>query len=886
MHDQWPLVGRREELSLVEDALRRPEVRGVVLSGEPGVGKTRLAREALRLAGSAGLCGEWGVGTRSSSSIPFGALAHLLPEELLADEGPGPPEPTNVLRAAGEALAARAEGARLVLGIDDAHLLDESSAALLHNLAISESGFLVVAVRSGEPAPDAVVGLWKEGLAERVEIQPLSRAETDQVVEGALGSQVEGSTLHRLFEATRGNPLFLRELVLGGLHDGSLAESGGVWQWSGPFSAGPRLLDVLDDRLGHLEADEREALEVVAEAEDVGAGILEELVERTTVEALERRGLVESWQDGRRTRLRLAHPLYAELVRERTPSLRARAIRSALADAVEDRGTGRREDLLRVAAWRLEAGDPLDPDLALEGSRRAAQAFDHELAERLGRSALDAGAGSEATHALVGALMGQGRFAEADDLLRAMEDEPQPDPVRTKSAVVRASNLFWRTGQGEAAWEVLRGAEEAVSDPGLRDELAATRATFLVFGGSTREGIETGTGVVERAASERAIAQAVPIVWALNAVGRHRDAVELIERIEGPVRRLVGEFPIGPVWLYFNTNLARFLEGFPEQALAGFESHYRRAAEQGSWEQAMVLWALGWIERIRGRAGTARRRLSEATVLLRGVDMLNHRPLCLAETAHVEALLGRPEEAEAALEEAERERLPVLRAGEVHFGLARTWVAAARGETSRAIEEALRTARATGEMGHAVFQSAALHDAARLGAATEVADDLEELAQGADGRMIPACAAHARALAGSDAGALEEASGAFEEIGAMLYAAEAAAAAARIYREEALTGSAMSAAERAQRLAKACEGARTPPLDQLDGSDPLSAREREVATLAASGHTNREIAERLVVSVRTVENHLHAAYLKLGVDGREDLGPILVPERSTDQSPD
>ena len=79
---------------------------------------------------------------------------------------------------------------------------------------------------------------------------------------------------------------------------------------------------------------------------------------------------------------------------------------------------------------------------------------------------------------------------------------------------------------------------------------------------------------------------------------------------------------------------------------------------------------------------------------------------------------------------------------------------------------------------------------------------------------------------------------------------------------------------RARRLLDACEGALTPALSGL-APDPLSPREREVAMLAAGGLTSPEIAERLVLSVRTVENHLQRGYDKLGVANRSELGLVL-----------
>jgi DNA-binding CsgD family transcriptional regulator/tetratricopeptide (TPR) repeat protein len=66
-------------------------------------------------------------------------------------------------------------------------------------------------------------------------------------------------------------------------------------------------------------------------------------------------------------------------------------------------------------------------------------------------------------------------------------------------------------------------------------------------------------------------------------------------------------------------------------------------------------------------------------------------------------------------------------------------------------------------------------------------------------------------------------------------------------------------------------GAR-PRRTALEGPESLTEREREVATLAAEGLSNREIAESLVVTMKTVEWHLRHAFRKLGIDSREKLG--------------
>jgi DNA-binding NarL/FixJ family response regulator len=168
----------------------------------------------------------------------------------------------------------------------------------------------------------------------------------------------------------------------------------------------------------------------------------------------------------------------------------------------------------------------------------------------------------------------------------------------------------------------------------------------------------------------------------------------------------------------------------------------------------------------------------------------------------------------------------------------------------------------------------ALHTAVCFGDRT-VADRLAQLATQVDGPRADAAAAHAAALAADDGAALHAASVKLEQMGALLLAADAAAQAATVHARHNRRGSAHAAATRAHQLAQVCEGARTPALTALAAPLPLTHREREIVTLAAGGLSNREIAQRLVVSVRTVENHLYRASTKLGTTDRAELAALL-----------
>src|SRR5262249_33891905 len=144
---------------------------GVLLAGPAGVGKTRLAMELLDVAAARGWRTAVVRANPSAATIPFGAFAPLLPATARSDAD----GQAHSLRAAAAAVAALAAETTLLLVVDDAHELDEPSAALLQLLAVAPEVFVVGTVRVHEHgmAP-AITALWKDELLERVEVPTLS----------------------------------------------------------------------------------------------------------------------------------------------------------------------------------------------------------------------------------------------------------------------------------------------------------------------------------------------------------------------------------------------------------------------------------------------------------------------------------------------------------------------------------------------------------------------------------------------------------------------------------------------------------------------------------------------------------------------------------------
>ncbi len=872
--EDWPLVGRAGTIDAVSRIIRAGERAGVIMVGHPGVGRTRLARAALAAAVSASPQSRswvpgWVAASRSTASIPLGALAHLLPDLELGDGSTG-----RLLIEARRLLRRVAQGTRLLLAVDDAHLLDETSAVLLSQLAASGEAFLLLTAPTGVPVPDPLFELWKETVIERIDLPELTRGESDRLVVRALGGQVDRAALRQFWTLALGNPLFLRELVDAGLADGSLRRSGEVWRWDGPFPLTSRMVEMVLLRAGTLGGPEQELLRLLAFGQPLGSDVAAALTSPQTVAVVEERGLVTSRRAGARVEVSLAHPMYGEVLRRHSTPLQERAAYRRLLEHAGTQQSHRADDRRRALAWRTALGEPSDTAELLTAAA-AAEENDPQLAERLARAAARSGGPrARLTHGRI--LVHLGRAVEAEQLLAALDAELARNPdgsteLRLNAATLRVRNQYW----GLCDLAGVARTVAAVGEPGAPTSgspaQVALRAFALLLEGRDEEAAEVAGALTGEPDGVGGAGLAGLSTAALAEVrcGRPGRAAALARR----GLDVSGEPDPAGGWLRFELIAVSWFADLQDGGLDAAEKLATRCHQDAltsGHRHRIALYAtfLGIVAARRGRLRTAVRWLYEAAAGVPAARFAFTVPL-VSELAVALAGLGELARAHEVFAEGGVQESVGLLAG--WREPARVWLAGVGGRVTEAERIALDAADDGTSHGHRV---GALHAAVRLGVTGAVTDLLADLTAGREVALAALYSAHGAALAAHDPDGLDDVAERFADLGLLLCAAEAAAQASAAHRVAGHVGSAGGSASRARAWAERCEGAATPALDLLEGSVDLTRREMEIASLAASGLTSKAIAGQLVVSVRTVDNVLRAVYAKLGVSGRGDLAQV------------
>ncbi len=659
--------------------------------------------------------------------------------------------------------------------------------------------------------------------------------------------------------------------MFGALDRGTLALDGGLWRLHGRPPVPRSLTDLIRRRMGSIGDAERQVLELLALGEPL---TLDEVIATASYEALtaaEERGTIAVSGASGRTEVRLAHPLYGQVLREGLPVLRGRGLRLRLADTIQARRPLSPDDALRAARWLTDAGADVPSVLLVDAATAANLAGDPALGAELATRALDAGAGLDATLLLARAHTIRNRFEDAEAVLGAAAHDAPGHPAARKYLAQRVHVLFWGLRRSADALALLDRARAWWSDPASAQHLESWRVglTGLTDGFAGRvESLETMLSDPRMKPSRRRSLEAV-YAYALMSSGRAKEADAVARRVRPTV-------PLRDNWDSYGLFAMRFVGMESGEDWEDLETYMTEVLADGvrvaDHEAAgLAAFTLGSLAVERARYRDAQRWLAEAEAHLERHDNFATVSCIGALRVGIAYFMGDGAGALAALD-----NLRTQVAGKDLLPAQRAHVLRAEGWGARALGDAAGAKRfrddAEGAEDPSV-RSRLLYEAMRAGArAADVAPELVSLTARCDSRLVAARAAHAAARMDRDGEALLGAGALMAKIGADVYALEAAVDAAREFIAQGRMDSARRAANVARRHHHADHGGIFPVIDGLDGvAIELTRREAQIAGLAARGYTNQEIADQLVLSVRTVETYVYRAMTKRGVANRREL---------------
>ncbi|MGZ8815602.1 MAG: LuxR C-terminal-related transcriptional regulator [Mycobacterium sp.] len=859
-----PLAGRDGELSTIRRALSGGSKNfGVVIVGAAGVGKTRLAREVLTRAENAGERTNWIVGTESARALPLGAFTALISDPI-ADPMP------NVRHVINSFVAQQRQG-RILIGVDDAHLLDGLSAHVVHQLAHSRGARLVVTLRAGTKPPDAITALWKDGLLTRLDLEPLTVDATRAMIETALGGAVDARSARRFWKLTGGNALFGHQLVKDQVAAGRMRMMAGVWMWDGDVAVSQSISDMVGRQLHELDPEVALVVDTLSQCEPLAVDVLCDLVGRGDLESAEQLHLITIERSGGQLMARLAHPLYGELRRASAGEMYLSKIRGQLALRLAKDADADSQATVRRALLALESDLPTDPQLCLQAAQYAMTLLDLDLADRFATAAASAGAPDAlAVRAMNLLLLGRG--PQTEEVLSAIGEDGGEGAYQW--ATLRAANLMWMLGRCNDAAALLDELARGPESPADTAARTAVQACVDAVSARCDSAVEKAVAALESGllSDFHAMLASVALTMALGALGRGDDLTTVAQVA---LDRSITPFQASHMRFWFGSVYARAcrLTGRTDECVAMVARLADSAREAPSLAYANLASLMGVADLMRGDVRGAVKLLHEA---LAGVERhsvrTGLRPATCFLLAEAHAKLGEAEAAKKAIAEAQSCVPPDYLFMQTALSIATGWSLAANGcvnEATATVQSAAASARDRNQPTH---ELACLQVAAQWGDVTD-AVRARELADELDLTLAKAVARHTESLDANDGEGLLLASADYQKIGDRAAAADVAAQAAVAFTADQQRKRGLYAAAVAKELSDACGGLCTPAL-RSPASQPLTGRQREIVELVLAGLTNRQIADRLVMSVRSVEGHVYRACQRVGASSREELASI------------
>jgi len=862
---QWPFVGRDTLVDDLRSLYRGGPSRGAIIEGPAGVGKTRLADEFGQVVGGARVmrC----VGSSATASTPYAAIAHMLPSDIRTSD-------PCAARLVLEAVRSQLSGERAVVIADDVVFLDEATVALFAHLLALNAVFLVGTVRSEHTIPSGLDSLIRSYGLHRMSLRELDAASVELAARAVIGAPVEPISAHRLVTRSGGNPLYLRELLLQSVAGGSVEMlPSGEARLDIDVSSSPVLVEMVGSRLAAVPANLLSLLRMVAVAEPLTAADIECGGFTDDAVQLEQSGWIRADARDTSVEIRVAHPLHGEVLRASMGLLDYRRQVARAADLLRRRAVPERDDPLRIALWELDAGLKPSAEVLLDGARRARAAVDLLSALRLVEAAYRVEPSQAAKYIWFEVLFLLSRFEEAEAVWALPQEGDVDIGLTVSSMMLRMDNLLWGIGDSERARLLIESYRPEFESMGIDFLLSIPLAFICSVDGQSARALE----LLGRVPND-------PTLFLLSSLAHlntrtARGHFAEVERLCQRGLDTLQDMPdprasMDPMFFRLNRGLARNLAGRSAEVFAEFVVAYGAVLEERQrFMRCFVGMVTGHAALNQGFLESADQWFAETAIATGDLTLPTARRVSVAGRAAVAGQRG--DSVASALWLAELESLaPDVAFMHVETQVGRSWALHATGRPGDArdtLRAAIEWAIAADEP---VSALCGLVEICRLGDGRWAADQLDRITALAEveGPYAVTQILFVRACAGRSGEPLLQAAHGFDAAAAHLLAAEAASQAAAAFEREGQRRGASEARVMVTSALAKCDAANTPSLQAVPAlASTLSARELEVARLASRGLTSKEIARRLYLSSRTVDNHLQRVFTKLGVTGRDDL---------------